>query len=176
MKLIDQNFPFLLSTVENHEWHKHQILQSIQSMGIHSVHEPHNNQKISNTDWHLPRESARPYLKNIKDLLDIHIAEVNEILGYSEHSTEVRLNNYWFQQYERGDYHKWHTHPKNILSNVYYVELPDQSSKTTFKVLDQEFTVDIHEGDIITFPSCILHQSSPNLSNSRKTVISFNLS
>jgi len=174
MKIINQQFPFLISTVENHAEHKEKILKSIDSMGIHGIDDPLNAEKMTNTDWHLGRDVARPYFNDIKPLLDTHIQQVNEILQYPT-CNRPDLSNYWFQQYEYLDYHMWHMHATSILSNVYYVELPEESSKTSFKIMNREFTIDVKEGDIITFPSCVLHQSSPNQSSSRKTVIAFNL-
>jgi hypothetical protein len=174
MKVIDQTFPFLISTTKNHPGVKEKILKSISSMGTSSVDNPANHEKISNTDWYLGRDVPRPYFDDIEQILTEHISLVNEVLGHPE-GNKPSLVNYWFQQYEYSDYHRWHMHASCLFSNVYYVELPEESSKTSFKIMNREFTVDVKEGDILTFPSCILHQSAPNQSHHRKTVISFNL-
>ena len=175
MKIIEQQFPFLLSSVENHAVYKEKILKSIASMGVHEIDDlVTHNEKMANTDWYLGRDVIRPYLDDIKSLLGDHIQQINEILQYPEDS-RLDLSNYWFQQYGHLDYHKWHVHTTCLLSNVYYVELPEESSKTSFRILNRVFTIDVKEGDIITFPSCTLHQSLPNQSHSRKTVIAFNL-
>jgi len=61
-----------------------------------------------------------------------------------------------------------------LYSNIYYLDLPEGTSKTTFKFIDKEFEVDVEEGDILTFPGSMLHCSKPNTSEHTKTVIAFN--
>ena len=96
----------------------------------------------------------------------------------------------WFNQYiaESGSEHPWHHHadgerkageknPCINLANIYYVELPDESLITILKDPEtgEEIIPDVKEGQILTFASDILHKSPRNFTESRKTVISFNL-
>lgn len=169
MKLIDQSFPFIVTEVAKHERIKQSILDDITSMGKHSLIE--NDQKISNSDWYLPQNRHRPYFDKIKDIFfDLKDQIINDF-NYSETTNSL---SYWFQQYEKGDYHGWHGHFGCMFSSVYYVDLPDGTAKTTFKVLDKEFQVDVKEGEILTFPSCFLHCSKPSQSDGVKTVIVVN--
>ena len=96
----------------------------------------------------------------------------------------------WFNQYiaESGAEHPWHHHadservagqknPSIHLASIYYVELPDRSLTTILKDPEtgEEIIPDLKEGQILTFASDILHKSPRNLSNTRKTVIPFNI-
>jgi len=61
---------------------------------------------------------------------------------------------------------------------VYYLELPDNAPKT--ELIDQyninkKITVDAKEGDIVIFPSFVIHRAPKMLTDDRKTIISFNL-
>ena len=96
----------------------------------------------------------------------------------------------WFNQYyaNSGSDHPWHHHAEGKLTpyvknhckdftNIYYVELDDKSLTTVLRVPDteEEIIPDVKEGQILTFSADILHKSPRNFTNSRKTVISFNV-
>jgi len=172
MKIDFLQMPIVIYNIENHNELKLQILKSIEEMGMHSLIEPHNNQSISNTDWHLNKDFFRPYYNYVNNLIVQTASSLKENLKLD---CNLFLSNYWFQQYKNGDYHVWHNHTDSYYSCVYYVELPEKSLKTTFKIIDKEYDFDVSEGDIICFPSLIYHQSKKNLSNKTKTIVSFNL-
>ena len=96
----------------------------------------------------------------------------------------------WFNQYyaNSGSEHPWHCHATNVresnqknicqdFTNIYYLELDDKSLTTILKDpdTDEEIIPDVKEGQILTFSADILHKSPRNFTNSRKTVISFNV-
>lgn len=169
MKFIEHSFPFIITDVKNHNKIKPLILQDIKNMGTHSLIE--DDQKISNSDWYLPGNYQRTYFCHIKDTIFELRDNIVKKFNYTTSTTDFQ---FWFQQYETGDHHGWHVHFGCMFSNIYYVDLPEFASKTSFKVLDKEIDVDIEEGQILTFPSCFLHTSKPNKSKKTKTVISFN--
>ena len=101
-----------------------------------------------------------------------------------------RVDISWFNQYyaNSGSEHPWHHHSskarelgqKDIdlnFTNIYYVELDDKSLTTILKDpdTDEEIIPDVKEGQILTFGADILHRSPRNFTDSRKTVISFNV-
>lgn len=147
---------------------KQDILDAITQKGKYSMEVA--DQKISNTDWHLRPEHARPYW-------DIVLPAISDPLMEFAADLEGRLNidNYWFQQYETGDYHGWHRHANSMFNCVYFVELPTPQAATKFKFNGEEFTVPVSEGDLLVFPSYLLHQSAPS-SEGRKTVVAINIS
>ena len=96
----------------------------------------------------------------------------------------------WFNQYyaNSGSEHPWHCHATNVresnqknicqdFTNIYYLELDDKSLTTILKDpdTDEEIIPDVKEGQILTFGADILHKSPRNLTNTRKTVIPFNI-
>jgi hypothetical protein len=86
----------------------------------------------------------------------------------------VKLKDIWYQQYLNNDTHGWHIHGSHH-TGVYYLEFPNKSSKTEliFPFNNEFHEVNVSEGDIIIFPSHIVHRGLPNKSK-RKTIISFN--
>lgn len=161
MKTIEVTTPIYKFHFDGAKSLNKQILERIKTMGKHPlIHED----KISNTDWHtgdVPRTYFQLLLPRIDDSLQIF--------------KKWGLVNFWFQQYENGDFHNWHVHGNCMFSSVYYVELPEKKLSTTFRVNGKEYQVDVEEGDYLVFPSVIEHCSKENKSKKRKTIISVNL-
>lgn len=157
-----------VSSVENHHELKPLVLASLRDFGEFSYRSAHNS--ISNTDWHLAPNVIRPYLELVLQPISQHVEAVRLANNYTSSS----VGRCWFQQYKKGDFHDWHTHGECMFSSVYYVDLPDGSPKTSFLLDGKEFSIDVREGDILTFPSFLAHRSAPNPSDRAKTVFSFN--
>lgn len=155
--------------VSEHSILQDQLLQAIRSMGINSVSD--KEQRIYNTDWNVPLEIPRPYTRFVQEVFDDHFRAYAEEFHY----TRCELVSYWYQQYAKGDFHGIHCHAECNLSSIYYITLAAENPKTTFVYRDQEYTFDVKEGDIITFPSFLRHLSPPNQSDQIKTVISMNV-
>ena len=172
MKLIKQYCPFVLDSISEHKAIKQPILSAIKAMGVHSFVEPHHDQVISNTDYHLPLERKRNYMFLIQPIVQEHLTKVKDM--FHTEFDNIISNRFWFQQYQKDDYHGWHIHTNSQYSSVYYVDLPKGCSKTTFRFLDEEYEIPVSEGDILTFPSIFYHCSKPNKSDKIKTIISFN--
>jgi hypothetical protein len=166
-------FPyFFIGKVLNHTQIKDKILEEIENMGQYSFISEKNGIKISNTDWYLPSNEYRPYYDIVSPSLNDYCQRLCSYLKYDN----IGIDNYWYQQYKFGDYHNWHNHPKGMFSNVYYLDLGEGTPKTTFKFMDDEFELEVEEGQIITFPSFLVHCSKINNSKNTKTVIAFNSS
>tara|TARA_R110002074_G_scaffold383831_1_gene564205 strand:+ start:1142 stop:1726 length:585 start_codon:yes stop_codon:yes gene_type:complete len=89
---------------------------------------------------------------------------------------EYFVHDAWFQRYLETAEHSWHTHTGCQFSNVYFLELPDGEYVTEIKGPNGKLIeYSAKEGDVITFPSWMLHRSKPN-GKQRKTIISFNTS
>ena len=157
--------------IETHLYSKQSIMDGIKNMGIHS--KIVDSQSISNTDWHLNSNIERSYYNFVSPIMNNVCETINSKLNVSE---ELNIFNYWFQQYKKKDFHTWHIHGGCNFSCVYYVDIDDNCSKTTFRLLDgSEFDVAVKEGDVLVFPSYMPHTSKPNKSNKTKTIISFNM-
>jgi len=84
----------------------------------------------------------------------------------------------WFHQMFQNDYMDWDNHFYAQWACVYYVELPDPSMATEFIHPDteQEFQpVNAKAGDLVIFPSFLLHRSPFITDTRRKTVIAWNM-
>ena len=131
-------------------------------------------EEVSKTDWGLSSDYKRPYVKYFINILKPYMQKIVKKLN----TKNWLMHNMWFQQYNKNSHHTWHTHPSVQFSSVYYLELPDTNVSTEFKdiVNNNIFKVDVKEGDLLVFPSSLLHRSPKNKSNKRKSVISFNSS
>ena len=168
---IDKTIPILKHKVSNHRLIKQLILNAIKKMGTYSF--INNYQRITNTDWHLSNEFDRPYYEYVSPIIDNVRNEVSQYFKYNE--DKITLTNCWFQQYAKNDYHLWHSHGRSTFSCVYYVSLSDDNPKTLFRIGADEFSVEVKEGEILTFPSFLEHVSKENTSDLIKTVVAFNL-
>ena len=96
---------------------------------------------------------------------------------------DLGINAAWYNQYyaNSGAEHAYHGHyseeEPNDLTNIYFVELKDKSLRTVIKhpKTGKEIIPRVKEGQILSFDAKLQHKSPPNLSITRKTVISFNV-
>lgn len=147
---------------------KNKLLKYMEDMPLNTYEE------VSKTDWGLSSDYKRPYVKYFINILKPYMQKIVKKLN----TKNWLMHNMWFQQYNKNSHHTWHTHPSVQFSSVYYLELPDTNVSTEFKdiVNNNIFKVDVKEGDLLVFPSSLLHRSPKNKSNKRKSVISFNSS
>tara|TARA_X000000368_G_scaffold347083_1_gene286563 strand:- start:61 stop:624 length:564 start_codon:yes stop_codon:yes gene_type:complete len=91
---------------------------------------------------------------------------------------EFSIGGCWFQQYNTNSWHGWHLHGNASISLSYLLELPERKFSTEFIDIERKttFQVDVEEGDVIIFPSYVIHRSPVITdSNVRKTTIAINL-
>ena len=107
----------------------------------------------------------------------------------------------WGNVNMKGDYHNLHNHPHSWLSGTYYINVPDQSEAEIFrndlnpasisffdprpqanmnsikndKQVDPEYRVLPNSGDLFIWPSFIHHLVHPNMSESPRISLSFNV-
>lgn len=167
MKILTVPAEIYVAKFKKHKAIKKNVLLAISKTGEHKLVQ--NDQQISNTDWALPKNFERQYWKIIEPGVKSFLLDISNNYGAAGYG----VINYWFQQYKKGDYHGWHTHPESMYSCIYYVDMP-LNTETVFKIGDKEVKFEISEGDIIAFPNCFLHCSKPNPTNKVKTVIAFN--
>jgi hypothetical protein len=167
VKIVIEKCPIFITKVSNHNLIKKDILDNISRMDRFGL--VTKGQSLTNTDWFTPTSVERPYIPIVVPVIEHHNKMLEQVI-----KGKIDIDNIWFQQYDKGDYHSWHVHGKSVFSNVYYVDLNNQNPKTSFRILDQEVDVEVEEGSIVTFPSFIAHCSKINQSDNIKTVISFN--
>lgn len=148
--------------------HKNQIISLIKKIPLNPLNEP--GQRIYHTDWNLPKDFQREYVDYIKlNILDDYIKDI-----LNKWQTYYKIKNLWFQCYRQNDFHIWHTHADTNLTNIFYINLPNENCKTKFKCFGEEIQIPIEEGCIVTIPGYILHSSPINKSVEEKIIISFN--
>ena len=168
MKSFPIESNYFITKVINFKKHKKNLLNLIDKMPINKY------QFIANTDWNISKQHERTYqnyfLNNILNpYLNLFIKKLKV--------SKCTLHNFWFQQYNKDDFHDWHTHAGANYTNVFYIELPNKNMATEIKTLNNKIIkVDAKEGDILTFPAYLKHRSEPIKNEKRKTIISFNTS
>jgi hypothetical protein len=128
---------------------------------------------ISKLDWRHAKDFNRLWVTIIKPSIDKHLSHTALFLGYQSHE----IKELWFQQYLSNGTHGWHIHGSNFTA-VYYLELNEKSPVTELICpfsLNKKIVPSVKEGDILIFPSYVIHRA-PKINNSiRKTIISFNV-
>jgi hypothetical protein len=166
------NFPVSIKQFAEHSMHKHAMLDAI-ARQENVEHLQGLNIDIFRCDWEPARyDYDREWLNIMKPGLFVHLEEWLTHHGYHT----FNIAEIWFQQYITGSSHHWHTHSGNF-TNVYYLDLPEDSPKTEWinPLTRQVHTFDVKEGDIITFPSWVIHKAPKNESREMKTIISWNM-
>ena len=157
--------------VKNFEKHKQNLIDLIFSVPQSGIRDG-LVEKISHSDWNHSKERHRKYFDY---MLEHIIPDFSKFICNTYGVDKLRFGNAWFQVYEPGDYHSHHTHPRANMANVLFIELPDKNLSTSIKGQNKEnISIDISEGDILSFPAFLVHSSRINKSNKRKIVIAFN--
>jgi hypothetical protein len=175
LRKINLNSPYVIGEFKDHLVLKDQILFEINNQKeFNRLVETEDSVDITRCDWNTSRwDYDRRWLQSLRPSLFKHLNQVTECLGYAE----FKIREMWFQQYEQNSLHGWHVHGSN-WTNVYFLELPKECPKTQFIDPYNQTTIkefDVKEGDILTFPSYVIHRAPVNSSNHRKTIISWNM-
>jgi len=123
--------------------------------------------------------------KTLREKLNIKIKEYQIDYGVNE----LKIDNSWVNIQNKNSILKKHSHPDSIISGVVYLKTDEKSSKIYFHNFnpyrtfvdfkkDTEFNSENYffkpqTGDLILFPSWLMHSSDKNKSSSR-IVLSFN--
>jgi len=174
--LVDHlKVPYIIKNFDGHTSIKEELLVLINNAKSESLvaKDDYYRDNISRLDWSYRNDFDRNWVKKFLPLLHQNIDEMINQIGFENH-TVLFL---WFQQYLKNGTHGWHIHGDNY-TGVYYLELPEGTPTTEYcNPLDIKETnkFDVREGDIILFPSFVVHRAIKNLSDKRKTIISFNI-
>lgn len=124
--------------------------------------------------------------KSVRDQLLIEIKSLIEPQADTEELDFFRL---WATIYPKNAHIPLHCHQNAALSGVFYIDTHEEGGDITFqdpawlaKIMyagrDQpqtRYTVSPTDGLLLVFPSWLPHQSTPNLSDKNRLIISFNL-
>ena len=180
MRVETIEVPIAINRMHNHEELKEQVLSLINTSPGERVHSnEHDDLDITRCDYKLNNvvqdmdNPDRKWLNFIKPHLLEVVKDTYGNLGYDSY----RIHNIWYQQYDFGSTHGWHCHTDCQWTSVYYLDMPDGCPKTELITpIDQKTikTLDVTEGDVITFPSFIVHRAPVNKGDKTKTIVSWN--
>ena len=152
---------------------------------------PVGNGDISTSKWLLEQEQ-------FQDLRELIMEEISIFTHYLLHmdpqKIQWRLQNSWAVRHGEGDWSQAHHHTNSVFSGVYYVKTNDTSgnlvftrthdtvSTTTFdfpftqhnELNSKSFGVTPQTGEIVMFPSHLLHSVDPNRSTEQRFAVAFN--
>ena len=151
--------------VEDHDVHKAKLLAQIESMI-----KDHKIEKNEKGYWYdYPLTARRPYEYYFRHVVYPYAIEVGEKYGLRPRRDKGH-GRPWFQQYVQGSDFGWHQH-EGHWAIIYFVELPEPNEATEFL----DYDIRLKEGDLIFFPTFLVHRSPEIKSNTRKTIISTNM-
>lgn len=129
---------------------------------------------VTKTDYYDPtKDHFPPYWNLFADNAD----DLLECICNKYWAQNFNVASVWFQQYQNNDFHGWHLHGNSSISMSYLLELDDYRHSTEFIDIERNdtFQLEVEEGDVIIFPSYIIHRSPLIRSNNRKTTIAVNI-
>lgn len=83
----------------------------------------------------------------------------------------------WYHQMHKSDYITWDNHQYCQWSGVYFIEVPDKKYITEFLDPHTQEVIqpDATAGDMIIFPSWLLHRAPKMQTDQRKSIIAWNM-
>jgi len=167
---------YLTFTFPYHSFLKDHILQRIEKQEADNLTntDAYYSDNIDRLDWKNGTKWDREWVVLLKPYLEYVLGNAVSKYGFSEIFPVEAI---WFQQYNHTNTHGWHIHGDNF-SCVYYLELPKTAPVTQLLDLGGQNVVlpDVVEGDILVFPSTVIHRAPILQNNDRKTIISCNFS
>lgn len=165
---------YIHSDFDQHRAVKNGLLKRISESAGDKIVAKTAHTNITKSDWNLSDDFVnREWVTYILPDLKSHFIKCFKKVGYYDYI----IKKLWYQQYKKDSEHGWHIHGENF-TGVYYVNLPDNRYKTEFlEPLNNEKinSFNVNEGDLIIFPSYIIHRAPKILDDFEKTIISFNI-
>ena len=168
--------PICKYSLESWSRHKDRILTLINDL-------PFYEEEGLYTDYYtnckLYDEKKRPsYYHDVVEVLQPVLDEFSHM-----YPKEVIIKEMWAQRYTTKNYHAPHNHGPLGYSAVFYAQFANDHEVYHFysSHLDYitgehlEFTPKVSEGDIVFFPSAILHQCKAVQSDTDRIIFSFNI-
>lgn len=152
---------------------------------------PVGNGDITTTKWLLEQEQ-------FADLRTLVLEEINIFTHYLLHmdpqKIQWRLQNSWAVRHQKDDWSQAHHHTNSVFSGVYYVDTTmdsgnlvftrthDTVSTVTFdfpythfnELNSKSFSITPHPGEIVMFPSHLMHSVERNQSDQIRYAVAFN--
>lgn len=124
------------------------------------------------------KDMELPYIPPLIQFFTPHIQQFAKVSQYKF----SKIDWIWCQKYLNSDHHMPHNHGSIGYSCVFYANLTEEQESTVFVSpfinVNGNYdsgSVPVSEGDLIFFPSNLLHFASPNKTNEERIIFSFNL-
>ena len=170
--------PIIHYEIENWEFNKKRILDALPpECPEHADPQDHGLY----TDFFLTAaEGVTEMPSYSKTVIDI----IKPYLGDFSGERRIEFTDMWYQKYYKGVQHSYHNHGHSGWSSVIFVEFDPELHEATQFISPfnniwngnlEIFQPPVKEGDMILFPSTIAHEAPPNRSDTRRTIVSYNL-
>jgi len=168
------SLPFYKITIGNWKTRKAQLLELV------NWNDPDCQFVDHFTDYHKNVQTSdgrAPYTKKFIEILKPELASfAKKVEG------NIHLTGLWAQRYQLMQHMEPHTHGSKGYSAVLYAEMEEGHEPTVFWAPYQDPIAAgdlVHrpyakEGDMILFPSMLIHYASNNLTQANRTIFSFN--
>ena len=175
MQEITIKTKILLDKLKGHNKIKKNLLKLIDDYKADSLKHKdfYYDDLIEKLDWNSSRITNRPWVQVLLPFIEKHFIKCTKKLNLKD----FYIRALWFQQYGKNGTHGWHVHEQNY-TGVYYLELPKSAPLTELidpTNIKNRFKIKAKEGDIVLFPSFVIHRSGKMKTKDRKTIVSFNL-
>lgn len=132
-------------------------------------------------------EDAR--LSLIKDFINSSCAEYVSRIYQPSRKLELVVTQSWLNRTKPGQYHHQHTHPNSVVSGVFYFQTHDQQDTIKFEKSYSQWLVESHSqnpfnienllvlikpGQLLLFPSSLIHSVPVNNGQKDRISLSFN--
>ena len=170
--------PIIHYQIENWEHNKKRILDVLPPECPEHA-DPQDNGLF--TDFFL---TAAAGVKTMPEYSETVIDIIKPYLADFSGERRVEFTDMWYQKYYKGVSHSVHNHGHSGWSSVIYVEFDPKLHEATqyftpFKNIWngnlETFQAPVEEGDMVIFPATIAHEAPVNRSDTRRTIVSYNL-
>jgi len=156
--------------IKQHKEIRNNLLEIIDNAPSHHVqqNDDYYNDNITRSDWSNANDYERPWVKKLLPNFMKELLSITNLAGYRD----CELFEIWFQQYGKGSTHGWHIHGRSY-TGVYYLQFDGTAKMQVWN--NEIINLNFEEGDIVMFPSFMIHRAPPVQNDNTKTIVSFNL-
>ena len=131
------------------------------------------------TDFYDSEDNSAEYITVFGESIQDIMMDYSNMMGNPAFVSRV-----WYERSKKGDSHNAHNHGATGYSGVLYVNFDSQQHKGTkfySPFFDPntgdllECVAEVEEGDLVLFPSYLLHEATVNESEIERIIISFNI-
>ena len=130
----------------------------------------------------------KPEMSRVRQFIEFNLKEfTSKVMGSDD---EMVITQSWLNRNRKGESHHEHKHPNSMFSGVWYPQINESSAPIQFKRGEQRdvgfhvkefnmfnsqtFLLPMKMGELILFPSNLMHSVPPNNSDEERISLSFN--